>query len=125
MVIQDPTTAATDPGAQALYKLLAEFAPGLVPYAILGWIVITRLRAIAVAADKLPNLDQRLDKIESALRELTQETKTHLGRIHTDVVSLDGRVSRLEGRSTQKTSEGQSSWLLMGSDPLNLKGDVK
>jgi len=122
--MQEPT----DPAAQALYKLLAEFAPGLVPYAILGWIVIAKLRTIAVAADKLPELDQRLDKIESSLRELTTETKSHLNRIHTDVLSIEGRVSRLEGRTTPKTqppTDGRSSWLLMGSDPLNLKGEVK
>lgn len=122
--MQDPTTA--DPAAQALYKLLGEFAPGLVPYAILGWIVIAKLRAIALAADKLPGLDERLDKIERTLRELTLETKTHLGRIHTDVVSIEGRVARLEGRPPQKAqSESPSTWLLMGSDPLNLKGEVK
>lgn len=122
--MQDPTTAA-DPAAQALYKLLGEFAPGLVPYAILGWIVIAKLRAIAVAADKLPGLDERLDKIERSLKELTLETKTHLGRIHTDVISIEGRVSRLEGRAPQKAADSHTSWLLVGSDPLNLKGEIK
>jgi len=122
-LLQDPTTA--DPAAQALYRLLGEFAPGLVPYAILGWIVIAKLRAIAVAADKLPGLDDRLDKIEHSLRELTLETKTQMGRIHTDVMSIEGRVARLEGRSPQKPNQEDTSWLLRGSDPLNLKGELK
>lgn len=121
---QDPTT--TDPAAQALYKLLGEFAPGLVPYAIIAWILFAKLRAIALAAEKFPGLDDRLDKIERSLRELTLETKTQLSRIHTDVLSIEGRVARLEGRPPQKSAvESHSSWLLLGADPLNLKGEIK
>lgn len=120
--MQDPN--ATDPGAQALFKALSDLAPGLVPYAVLGWIVIAKLRAIAVAADKLPDLYTRLDKIEGKLDELVTESKSQFSRIHAEFVSMDVRVARLEGRP-QKPTESRSSWLLMGSDPLNLKGESK
>ncbi len=112
--MQDP---ATDPAQQALLKLLTDFAPGLIPYAILGWIVISKLRAVALAADKLPGLDSRLDQIEKTLRDLSTETKVQLGRIHTDVTGIEGRVARLEGRPPQKTPiDSHSSWILLGSD---------
>lgn len=114
MLFPGQEEAMTEPDLGPTMKVLANYAPELVPYVLLAWIAFGKLRGIHSSLEKLLTIDARIEHMDKSLKDLAQETRAQFIHIRQELVNLDGRVSRIEGRGVYAPGESRSSWGVIG-----------
>lgn len=121
----------TEPDLGTAMNYLATYAPELVPYVLLAAIAFGKIRGIHRAVEKLLTIDTRIEQIDKcleqmdrSLKELATETRGQFTHIRQDLVNLDSRVSRIEGRhaaALHSAAESRSSWVMGDHLPQGAK----